>query len=71
MRVKDKIALVTSSTKGIGLASAKALAKNGALVYIAARNEELANEIIAEIENEGGNASLYISTQEKLKHTIL
>ena len=65
MRVKDKIALVTSSTKGIGLACAKALAKNGALVYIAARNEELANEVIAEIENEGGKAKfVYFNARE-------
>ena len=65
MRLKDKIALVTSSTKGIGLACAKALAKNGALVYIAARNEELANEVIAEIENEGGKAKfVYFNARE-------
>lgn len=65
MRVKDKIALVTSSTKGIGLASSKALAKNGALVYIAARNEELANKVIAEIENEGGKAKfVYFNARE-------
>lgn len=65
MRVKDKIALITSSTRGIGLACAKALATNGALVYIAARNEDLANEVISEIENEGGKAKfVYFNARE-------
>lgn len=65
MRVKDKIALVTSSTKGIGLSSAKLLAKNGALVYLAARNEALAKDVIKEIEDEGGRAKfVYFNARE-------
>ncbi len=38
MRLKDKVVLVTASTRGIGLAVVKACAKEGALVYMAARN---------------------------------
>ncbi len=49
--LKDKIAIVTASTKGIGLATALKLAKNGAKVYIAARNKELACEIINRYSN--------------------
>ena len=45
MRLKDKVALITASTRGIGLACAKACAKEGAIVYMAARNLELAQEI--------------------------
>lgn len=45
-RIKDKIAIVTASTKGIGLEIALSLAKEGARVYLAARNQELAEEII-------------------------
>lgn len=45
MRLKDKIVLVTASTRGIGLACVKACAKEGASVYIAARNMERAQEI--------------------------
>ncbi|WP_373600214.1 7alpha-hydroxysteroid dehydrogenase [Paraclostridium bifermentans] len=56
MKLKNKIALVTAATKGIGLASAKKLAENGAIVYIGARNEELANEVIKDIESSGGIA---------------
>lgn len=45
MRLKDKVVLVTASTRGIGLACVKACAKEGACVYMAARNMERAQEI--------------------------
>ena len=45
MRLKDKVVLVTASTRGIGLASVKACAKEGASVYMAARNMNRAQEI--------------------------
>ena len=45
MRLKDKIVLITASTRGIGLACVKACAKEGAKVYMAARNVERAQEI--------------------------
>lgn len=65
-KLKDKVAIVTSSTKGIGLASAQALAKEGALVYIAARSEALANEVIGEIKKSGGDAKfVYFNAREE------
>ena len=45
MRLKDKVVLVTASTRGIGLACVRACAKEGASVYMAARNMERAQEI--------------------------
>lgn len=45
MRLKDKVVLITASTRGIGLACVKACAKEGARVYMAARNMERAKEI--------------------------
>ena len=45
MRLKDKIVLITASTRGIGLACVKRCAKEGARVYMAARNVERAQEI--------------------------
>lgn len=42
MRLKDKTVLVTASTRGIGLAIVTACAKEGAAVYMAARNPETA-----------------------------
>ena len=45
MRLKDKVVLVTASTRGIGLAIVKKCAAEGAKVYMAARDMERAREI--------------------------
>ena len=45
MRLKDKVILVTASTRGIGLAIVKKCAQEGAQVYMAARDMERAREI--------------------------
>lgn len=44
MRLKDKVILVTASTRGIGLAIVKACAHEGAAVYMAARDLARARE---------------------------
>ena len=53
MRLKDKVVLVSASTRGIGLAIVKACAMQGAKVYIGARNLEKAEEIAKELNKEG------------------
>jgi NAD(P)-dependent dehydrogenase (short-subunit alcohol dehydrogenase family) len=53
-KLDGKIALVTGGTSGIGLASAKALAKEGAYVYITGRRER---ELAAAVQEIGGNAT--------------
>ena len=55
MRLKNKIVLVTASTRGIGLACVRACVKEGAIVYMAARNLERAQEIADELNAQGGN----------------
>ena len=40
MKLKDKVVIVTASTRGIGLAVTEACAREGAVVYMAARNLE-------------------------------
>lgn len=45
MRLKNKVVLVTASTRGIGLAIVKKCAQEGARVYMAARNMDLARNI--------------------------
>ncbi|WP_300384262.1 SDR family NAD(P)-dependent oxidoreductase [Clostridium sp.] len=53
MRLKDKVILVTASTRGIGLSTVKACAREGAIVYMAARNLERAGEIAKELNDKG------------------
>jgi 3-oxoacyl-[acyl-carrier protein] reductase len=54
--LKDKAALVTGASQGIGRATALALAAAGAKVAIAARNTEKLATLVAEIEAAGGTA---------------
>ena len=51
MRLADKVILVTASTRGIGLAIVKKCAEEGARVYMAARNLDLAQEIAKTMNN--------------------
>ena len=44
MKLQDKVVLVTAATRGIGLAAVTACAEEGAIVYMAARNEERARK---------------------------
>lgn len=53
-----QIALVTGASRGIGAATAKALAKAGAHVVLLARTQGALEEIYDEIEATGGSASL-------------
>ena len=53
MKLKDKIVIVTASTRGIGLATAEACAKEGAVVYMAARNIERAKKEADRLSSEG------------------
>lgn len=53
MKLKDKVVIVTASTRGIGLAVTEACAKEGAVVYMAARNLERAEKEAARLNNEG------------------
>lgn len=54
MRLKDKVILVTASTRGIGLAIVKACAKEGGIVYMAARDLERARSVASELNAGGG-----------------
>ncbi len=53
MRLQDKVVLVTASTRGIGLATVQACAKEGAIVYMAARNLERASQRAEELNAMG------------------
>ena len=51
MRLKDKVILITASTRGIGLAIVKKCAREGAKVYMAARDLKRAQEIASTLCN--------------------
>jgi short-subunit dehydrogenase len=55
--LKDKVAIVTGASIGIGEATARALAGRGAVVLLAARNEEKLRFLEREILAAGGRAS--------------
>ena len=53
MKLKDKVVIVTASTRGIGLAVTESCAKEGAVVYMAARNLERAEKEATRLNNAG------------------
>jgi 3-oxoacyl-[acyl-carrier protein] reductase len=55
-RLKDKVALVTGASQGIGRDTALALVEAGAKVAVAARNEEKLTALVEEIEAGGGTS---------------
>lgn len=66
MRLKDKVVLVTASTRGIGLACVQACAREGAVVYMGARNLERAADRAKELNDEGFQVkTVYNDAMEK------
>lgn len=51
MIVKDKVAIITGASSGIGKATAKLLSEKGAKVVLAARSEEKLNKLSEELPN--------------------
>ncbi len=58
--LKNKIALITGATSGIGLASAKSLAKMGAELYLVGRNAQKGEKVIQDIKSETGNKNIHL-----------
>lgn len=60
MKLKDKVAIVTGSTSGMGRATAVLFAREGAKVVVTGRSEARAKEVVDQIKAEGFEASYVI-----------
>lgn len=58
MKFKGQLALVTGASKGIGAATAEALAKQGAHVIITARSSDGLEKVEEQIHEAGGSATI-------------
>ena len=56
MKLKDRVAIITGATSGIGEASALLFAKEGAKVTVTGRNEMRGRNVVVTIEQAGGSA---------------
>lgn len=68
--MKDRVALVTGASQGIGRACALELAAAGAVVVAAARNREKLDALAAEIRSRGGRAhavELDLTSRDSIK----
>ena len=63
--LKDKVAIVTGSARGLGAATARRLAEEGAKVVITDINEELAQATAAALRADGFNAHCVIANVTK------
>ena len=65
MRLKDKVALITGGTSGIGTATAIRFAREGAAVAITGRNVERGEQVAQDITANGGEA-IFIQSDVRL-----
>ena len=56
--IKDKVALVTGGSRGIGLMIAQGFVRAGARVYISSRKKDVCDKVAAELSREGTCVSL-------------
>ena len=72
-RLDGKVALITGSSKGIGRATAEAMAAQGAQVVISSRKADRCEEVAQAIRDEGGDAvaiACNISHKEQLRELV-
>ena len=61
MQLKDKVALITGSTTGVGEAIARRYAQEGAKVMIHGRRQHEAEEVVKAIVDAGGEADFHLA----------
>ena len=67
--LKDRVALITGASSGIGWATAKAFAAKGTGVVLAARREDELVALVNEIKDQGGNAS-FVTTDVSVAQDV-
>ena len=73
MSLSQHVAFVTGASQGIGRTCVLRLAKDGATVAVAARNQDKLNELVSEITIHGGKAAAFpldVANEEQVKETI-
>lgn len=73
MSLSGRVALVTGASQGIGRTCALRLAKEGAALALAARNQDKLNELVAEITASGGTATAFpldVANEEQVKSIL-
>jgi len=71
--LEGRIALITGASQGIGRACAIELARGGATVALAARNQEKLDAVANEIRSSGGNASTFkldVASEDEIKTVV-
>jgi len=63
--VSGKVIIITGASSGIGLAAAKLLASQGAIVSLAARRTDKLEELVNEIVSSGGKAKAFTTDVTK------
>jgi len=61
MTVSNKVVVITGASSGIGAATAKLLASNGAKVGLGARREDRLQSLVQEITAAGGQAAYQVT----------
>jgi NADP-dependent 3-hydroxy acid dehydrogenase YdfG len=52
--INEKVVIITGASSGLGEATARRLAKNGAKLMLAARREDRLKDLVADIQKDGG-----------------
>jgi len=73
MDLSSRVALVTGASQGIGRACALRLARSGAAVAVAARNQEKLDAVVEEITSAGGKSASFlmdVAEEDQIKNAF-
>ena len=64
-KLSQKVAIITGASSGIGLATARLFAKEGAMITATGRNLPALNALVSQIEADGGSAIAVVADVTK------